>query len=108
MERETFLDTAVANVMNEHFVNIKIDREERPDIDNLYMTACQLIKGEGCGWPLNVIALPDGRPIWTGTYTPTKEWLKTLDYFIQAQQNELPKLEAYAEQLNKGFKASGN
>ncbi len=107
MERETFSDTAVANLMNQNFINIKIDREERPDIDNVYMTACQLTKGNGCGWPLNIIALPDGRPIWTGTYTPQKEWLETLDFFLKAKQNELPKLEAYAEQLKQGIQNMG-
>jgi uncharacterized protein len=107
MERETFSDTAVANVMNAHFTNIKIDREERPDIDNLYMSACQLTKESGCGWPLNVIALPDGRPVWVGTYTPKKDFLETLNYFIQAQQREPDKLNAYAEQLKRGIQAFG-
>jgi uncharacterized protein len=107
MERETFSDTAVANIMNAHFTNIKIDREERPDIDNLYMSACQLTKESGCGWPLNVIALPDGRPIWVGTYSPKTEWLTTLNYFINAEQNERPKLEAYAEQLKQGIQNFG-
>jgi uncharacterized protein len=107
MEHETFSDTAVAKVMNQYFVNIKIDREERPDIDNLYMTVCQLTKEGGCGWPLNIIALPDGRPIWVGTYMPNQEWLEALNYFIKAQQNELPKLEAYAEQLKQGIQSVG-
>ncbi|MDO9615779.1 MAG: thioredoxin domain-containing protein, partial [Bacteroidota bacterium] len=59
MEHESFEDTEVAQVMNQHFVCIKIDREERPDIDHIYMTAVQLLTGRG-GWPLNCIALPDG------------------------------------------------
>jgi uncharacterized protein len=107
MERETFSDTAVAKVMNAHFTNIKIDREERPDIDNLYMSACQLTKESGCGWPLNVIALPDGRPVWVGTYALKTNWLTTLNYFINAEQNERPKLEAYAEQLKQGIQNFG-
>ena len=61
----------VANIMNEHFVSIKVDREERPDIDQLYMDAAYLISGNG-GWPLNVLALPDGRPFYAGTYFTRK------------------------------------
>ena len=60
MEHESFEDTAVARIMNEHFVNIKVDREERPDVDDVYMTACHLATGRNCGWPLNAFALPDG------------------------------------------------
>jgi uncharacterized protein len=107
MEKESFSDTTVARVMNQYFTSIKIDREERPDIDNLYMTVCQMTKENGCGWPLSVITLPDGRPIWVGTYMPKNEWLESLNYFIKAQQNELPKLEAYAEQLKQGIQAVG-
>jgi len=59
MEHESFEDTTVARIMNEHFVNIKVDREERPDIDDVYMSACHLATGKSCGWPLNAIALPD-------------------------------------------------
>ncbi|MDX5325170.1 MAG: thioredoxin domain-containing protein, partial [Bacteroidota bacterium] len=67
MAHESFEDAEVAGFMNEHFVNIKVDREERPDIDQVYMTAVQLMTRQG-GWPLNVVTLPDGRPIWGGTY----------------------------------------
>jgi len=69
MEHESFEDTLVANLMNKNFINIKIDREERPDVDQVYMSAVQLMTGSG-GWPMNVIALPDGRPVWGGTYLP--------------------------------------
>ena len=61
MERECFEDQDVAAVMNRHFICVKIDREERPDLDHLYMDALQLMTGSG-GWPLNIVALPDGRP----------------------------------------------
>jgi uncharacterized protein YyaL (SSP411 family) len=61
MEHESFEDTATARIMNEHFICIKVDREERPDIDQVYMNAVQLMTGRG-GWPLNCFALPDGRP----------------------------------------------
>lgn len=62
MEHESFEDSIVAQVMNDNFTNIKVDREERPDVDQVYMNAVQLMTGRG-GWPLNVIALPDGRPV---------------------------------------------
>ena len=67
MEHESFEDSLVAQTMNKNFINIKVDREERPDVDQVYMNAVQLMTGSG-GWPLNVVALPDGRPVWGGTY----------------------------------------
>ena len=69
MEHESFEDTTIARIMNENFIPVKVDREERPDVDDVYMTACQLITGRG-GWPLNAFAMPDGRPVWAGTYFP--------------------------------------
>ena len=78
MEHESFEDTHVAQIMNDRFVCIKIDREERPDIDHIYMTAVQLLTGRG-GWPLNCIALPDGRPIWGGTYFQKDTWIQALE-----------------------------
>ncbi len=69
MEHESFEDSAVAALMNDAFVSIKVDREERPDIDNVYMTVCQMMTGRG-GWPLTVILTPDGKPFWAGTYIP--------------------------------------
>jgi uncharacterized protein len=77
MEHESFEDTVVANLMNKYFVSIKVDREERPDIDQVYMDAAQIMTGQG-GWPLNVICLPDGRPIYAGTYFPKENWMKVL------------------------------
>ncbi|MFT6815028.1 MAG: hypothetical protein ACJAZ3_000926 [Sphingobacteriales bacterium] len=69
MEHESFEDTAVAALMNEAFVNIKVDREERPDIDQVYMTVCQMLTGSG-GWPLTIIMTPDKEPFFAGTYYP--------------------------------------
>lgn len=69
MERESFEDEATAAIMNEHFINIKIDREERPDIDHIYMDAVQAMTGSG-GWPLNVFLTPDKKPFYGGTYFP--------------------------------------
>src|SRR6266480_7857911 len=69
MAHESFEDAATAKVMNELFVNVKVDREERPDVDTLYMNAIQVL-GEGGGWPLSAFCLPDGRPYFLGTYFP--------------------------------------
>ncbi len=69
MERESFENEDTAALMNRHFINIKIDREERPDLDHIYMDAVQAISGGG-GWPLNVFLLPDGKPFYGGTYYP--------------------------------------
>jgi uncharacterized protein YyaL (SSP411 family) len=69
MERESFEDEATAALMNEHFVSIKVDREERPDLDSVYMDAVQAMTGGG-GWPLTAFLTPDGRPFYAGTYFP--------------------------------------
>ena len=71
MERESFEDEEVARGMNELFVSIKVDREERPDLDNFYMSVCQLMTGRG-GWPLTVILMPDRKPFFAGTYLPKR------------------------------------
>jgi uncharacterized protein YyaL (SSP411 family) len=80
MEHESFTDPGVADAMNRYFVAIKVDREERPDIDQVYMNACYVTTGRG-GWPLNAIALPDQRPLFAGTYFPKKDWLNVLQFF---------------------------
>ncbi|BDG61395.1 thioredoxin domain-containing protein [Caldinitratiruptor microaerophilus] len=72
MERESFEDEDIARLMNEHFVNIKVDREERPDLDHLYQTVCQLVTRQG-GWPLTVFLTPDLRPFYVGTYFPPED-----------------------------------
>ena len=87
MEHESFEDTSVAQVMNDYYVSIKVDREERPDIDQIYMDAAYLINGRG-GWPLNIIALPDGKPVYAGTYFGKDDWLKILLYFKELYQKE--------------------
>src|SRR5579863_4797183 len=69
MAAESFADPAIAAAMNEHFVNIKVDREERPDIDAIYMHALHMM-GEQGGWPLTMFLTPDGEPFWGGTYFP--------------------------------------
>ncbi len=72
MERESFTDPRIAQLMNDHFVNIKVDREERPDLDHLYMSATQLLTGSG-GWPLSVWLTPDLKPFYAGTYYPPED-----------------------------------
>lgn len=105
MEHESFEDTTVARIMNEYFLPIKVDREERPDVDDVYMTACQMASQNGCGWPLNAFALSDGRPVWAGTYFPKKNWLDVLDYFKKLQKSNPKKLEEYASQLTDGIQS---
>jgi len=105
MERESFMDTAVARIMNDSFVSIKIDREERPDIDQIYLEAAQLISGNG-GWPLNAFALPDGKPFYAATYFPKEQWINLLAQVKQVYSKDKEKLEEQANALTKGIKAS--
>ncbi len=83
MERESFADTAVARLMNQHFICIKVDREERPDVDARYAAAAELITGNA-GWPLNCLALPDGQPFFAGTYYPKEEWTRLLREYARS------------------------
>lgn len=106
MEHESFEDSAVAAIMNENFINVKVDREERPDVDQVYMDAVQLLTGSG-GWPLNCVALPDGRPIWGGTYFPKDNWTNALIQLADLYKNEPEKAEEYAAKLTEGIKQSG-
>ncbi len=107
MEHESFEDVEVAKIMNENFICIKVDREERPDVDQVYMTAAQLITGSG-GWPLNAIALADGRPFYAGTYFPKANWVQMLAYFIDLRNKNPASLEKSAEQVTSGIHASEN
>ena len=102
MEHESFEDEQVANYMNEHFIAIKVDREERPDIDQIYMTAVQLLTERG-GWPLNCIALPDGRPIYGGTYFRKKQWLDMLSHVSEFIEQNPDKAEQQAQYLTTGI-----
>ncbi|MEM0997083.1 MAG: thioredoxin domain-containing protein [Bacteroidota bacterium] len=103
MEHESFEDSTVAALMNQHFVCIKVDREERPDVDQIYMDAVQLMTGSG-GWPLNCVTLPDGRPIWGGTYFPKENWMNILDQLSQLWLNAPDEAYGYAERLTKAVK----
>lgn len=102
MEEETFEDVEIAKLMNENFINIKVDREERPDIDQVYQTAAQLTGNNG-GWPLNAITLPDGKPLYIGTYHTKDQWREMLTT-IKKQYTEDPQRAAdYANQLTAGI-----
>ncbi|MFA8433154.1 MAG: thioredoxin domain-containing protein [Marinifilaceae bacterium] len=103
MERESFEDEQMAALMNEFFVCIKVDREERPDIDHIYMDAVQLMTGRG-GWPLNCFALPDGRPFFGGTYFRPQDWRKILYGVRNAFQNDYEKVVKAATQINEGIR----
>ena len=103
MEHESFEDETVAKIMNDYFICIKVDREERPDIDQVYMLAVQLMTGQG-GWPLNCFALPDGRPIYGGTYFQKNQWINVLLNLSDLYKNEPEKAIDYAKQLTEGVK----
>ncbi|ESU29509.1 yyaL protein [Flavobacterium limnosediminis JC2902] len=106
MEHESFEDETVAQVMNSDFISIKVDREERPDVDAVYMKAVQLMTKQG-GWPLNVVCLPDGRPVWGGTYFKKDNWMDTLQQ-LQTLYSENPeKMVDYAEKLHQGIQLLG-
>lgn len=111
MERESFEDEQVAAFMNEHFINIKVDREERPDVDQIYMEACQAISGSG-GWPLNCFLTPDGRPFFAGTYYPPRpahnrpSWPQLLQYISEAFHTRREEVEDQANQLTEAIRKS--
>lgn len=104
MERESFEDEAVADYMNTHFINIKVDREERPDIDHIYMDALQAMTGSG-GWPLNIFLLPNGQPFYGGTYFPPNamqnraSWMDVLKGVHAAFESNREKLVEQATHL---------
>lgn len=101
MERESFENEEVAELMNEHLICIKVDREERPDVDQIYMNAVQLMTQQG-GWPLNCFALPDGRPIFGGTYFQKKQWMDVIQQLWNTYQKDEKRVLEYAEQLTEG------
>ncbi|MEI6682826.1 MAG: thioredoxin domain-containing protein [Bacteroidota bacterium] len=107
MEHESFEDDEVARVMNGSFVSVKVDREERPDVDQVYMNAAYVTTGRG-GWPLNVIALPDQRPLFAGTYFSKHDWLHVLNYFTGLYRDNPRELIHQADEVEQGMKrASG-
>ena len=106
MEKESFEDEKVAQFMNAHFICIKVDREERPDIDHIYMDALQAMTGAG-GWPLNIFLLPNAQPFYGGTYFPPRamaqraSWMDVLVGVKNAFENNYEKLEQQASTLTQ-------
>ncbi len=112
MERESFEDEETAALMNEKFINIKVDREERPDVDGIYMDAVQAIGGSG-GWPLNVFVTPEGKPFYGGTYFPPQRafnrasWTEVLEAIANAYATNRQKIDTDAETLTQHLQQSG-
>jgi len=102
MEHESFENEEVAKVMNDHFICVKVDREERPDVDQVYMDAVQIISGRG-GWPLNCFALPDGKPFWGATYFKRDQWLEILRNVTLLFDTQREKLEQQADDIYQGI-----
>jgi hypothetical protein len=108
MAHESFEDSAVAKLMNETFINIKVDREERPDIDNVYMTVCQMLTQSG-GWPLTIIMTPDKQPFFAATYIPKNRrfnrpgMMELIPLIRDAWQNDRQKLLASAERISQAL-----
>src|SRR5947207_4065574 len=104
MEKESFENGEIASIMNENFINIKIDREERPDLDHIYMDAVQTMTGSG-GWPLNVFLTPDGKPFYGGTYFPPARafnrpsWKEILASIAHAYKEKKDEILSQAEDL---------
>src|ERR671914_1811705 len=109
MERESFEDPRTAELMNERFVCIKLDREERPDIDSIYMEACQAMTGSG-GWPLNVFLTPEQVPFYAGTYFPPEprmgmpSWRQVLEAVAHAWDEQRDEIRAGGERVAERLK----
>ena len=102
MEKESFEDLEVAEYMNSHFINIKVDREEYPAVDALYLIATEMMTQQA-GWPLNVVCLPDGRPIYGGTYHTKGQWLEVLNKIQSLFKTEPEQLHSFANRVEKGI-----
>lgn len=113
MEKESFEDESVAGMMNAHFVNIKIDREERPDLDHIYMDAVQAMTGSG-GWPLNVFLTPDAKPFYGGTYFPPRRlynrpsWKEILSSIHEAYKDKKAEIKSQADNLTNHLLSSNS
>ncbi len=113
MERESFENDAIAGLMNQHFVNIKVDREERPDLDAVYMEAVQMLTGSG-GWPMTVFLTPDGKPFYGGTYFPPVDrhnmpgFPRLLETVAQAYRNSQSEIQRVTEQLTEQMGRTAN
>ncbi|NOX65442.1 MAG: thioredoxin domain-containing protein, partial [Chlorobi bacterium] len=112
MEHESFEDSTVAAMMNKVFISIKVDREERPDIDNIYMTVCQMLTGSG-GWPLTIIMTPDKKPFFAGTYFPKEArfgrigMIELINRIDNAWKNDRAKINESAENITSAIEDIG-
>ena len=113
MERESFENDAIAEIMNRHFINIKVDREERPDLDAVYMEAVQMLTGSG-GWPMTVFLTPDGKPFYGGTYFPPVDrhnmpgFPRLLETVAQAYRNSHAEIQRVTGQLAEQMGRTAN
>tara|TARA_B100000902_G_C27315221_1_gene920866 strand:+ start:815 stop:2911 length:2097 start_codon:yes stop_codon:yes gene_type:complete len=107
MEHESFEDEEVSKIMNDNFICIKVDREERPDVDQVYMTAVQLMNQRG-GWPLNCVALPNGKPFWGGTYFRKEDWKKQILGLANTYKTEPKRVIEFADRLALGIQQVEN
>ncbi len=105
MEHESFENREIARIMNENFICIKVDREERPDVDAIYMDAIQIIHGHG-GWPLNCFALPDGRPFYGGTYFRPEQWKNLLENISNLYKTSPQEIIGQAGKVTEGISES--
>ncbi len=99
MEEESFDNEAVAKILNEHFISIKVDREQRPDLDEIYLSAVQIFSGQG-GWPISAFLTPDAKPFFAATYLPQNVMIIQLKQVYQRWQQEQPELEAMADEIH--------
>ena len=104
MAHESFENDSVARVMNDQFVNIKVDREERPDVDAIYMDAVQSVTGQG-GWPMTVFMTPDGRPFFAGTYFPRPSFLDLMQRVTTAWHDQRNEIERDADRLAEAIRS---
>lgn len=106
MESDSFSVPEVAELMNRLFVCVKVDREERPDVDHIYMNVIQLLHGQS-GWPLNCFTLPDGSPFWGGTYFRPEQWMEVLKQLSELYHHSFSEIFAQAERIHKGIENLG-
>jgi len=102
MEKESFEDPEVASIMNKKYICIKVDREEHPEVDMLYMDAVNVISGRG-GWPLNCFTLPNGKPVYGGTYFRRDDWMQLLNNLNNLYHKDPDKVTELSEELEKGI-----